>query len=1517
MTRIHLPLIANPDRRLALLKAMVQVRTHTRADGATVQGYTREQQTAPERAELVDHLARTLKAGGREAVQVLGPADAHRTAVAIARKNRKPVHLHHARDAWRFSHRKPPGRACHEVHRHHTVAHAAGEAPRKLTHRQAREALKAAHQPPPAPVPGAETTRLAHVYHHVPGSHTLAAVEPGRIEVDPGAYQHRAGANARGEVRAWDGPEAWDPAHSYKPVLLHRRRNGKLYMVDGHHRLAQAHRLLKAGHALPPMNAVILSEKDGYTPAHMRAINALAAQRSDDDAQTTPPQGPAGAGNLPAGAGGPDTQAGWQPVGAGNTGTVYRDGAEVVKRTVTTDGARTAEGDVYDALRGTPGIAPGYRDGDAIRLPHYPTILSTDAVPAEARARHAAALRANAPRLNAAVHALSEAGYNYADPLQAGLDADGTLHLLDFSNAHRRGPADLTHADNNGYLQAYYRAFGLDDLAAQVGAAHHARRAMGAIAGAERELADVGLSEDELAAERDLTAQMHGAHIHAHHDRMRRELAGEPRYSYVGTAHPGKLPIGTTHVEAPGGHHVVLAAHPLDAEAIARHGLLPVEHPAVTPEGGAADAMALARLEALHQAEQGQAAPVADALEKGGLGADARGLSVDALLDMLKALIQVKAHTRRDGTQVRAHTRNIQSRAERQELVDALARRMAEGDHTRHATLASAVGAARHASKVNGKAVHVYEHAEGGWVATHDASHTEGHDERIVAVKGRARLHRAGEASRSLAHLKGPIAEHVEKPAPEPRVKKPRPKVEKKPALPDTPAGRLAGAYLATAHESRREAESRFYELLEKREASGEKVPTTGGLPTYYNDATGQFLEALEADMEAHGGEVSRHVEAAGFRLLDRDEASRLAQAYDQSQQERAWESEMARYTPQSLADEYEAHAGATDAEARENYSAQEARRAEQGAQMKGAKLEFMHAETGRAMYVADEDSKRMGDELLRRGWRPISWEEKAALSQAKREERKAAWTASTLDEVMSGRPGRYSLWRGQADKREGAPLGADEANHRHLNILTTSYTASGQHAGKPVAEERLFTVGGRVSKMDVELRRPFVGDAAGLESLRAKYLATNSEIEKLQKEGVVALPAWLLAVLKRDGFDAFVMGKKDGAEMAVFPDKPSTAFDRVDDFKPPAAVKLFTGLGLRITPQEAELAGLASPITMTATEWGKHLGVKLGSPRWGTVMRVHRDAVVEAVKSGAEVPRRVKRSVFRYAGDDRPVGLPAGEVRTRLTELQKQQQAERSELERRRKELGNQILAHKGGAMHSDPGTKWDDTYRNLVERETEMCRESSRMYRKHKEEQREAVMCPEKLEMVVSYDDHPEARPHHETWRQAVNQFARMVGPRPGVHCVQMRYDESSFWGDRASYSDHGLCVNLKGADGDIDGTIVHELGHWFEVNAPEVLEKAIAFHRRRTEGEKWVTMNEAEPGANYHETEHTKVDNFFRPYVGKLYGDYLKDDGKITATEIVSMGIELMWRSPSYFAETDPDYFDFIWGLLRRTK
>jgi hypothetical protein len=53
----------------------------------------------------------------------------------------------------------------------------------------------------------------------------------------------------------------------------------------------------------------------------------------------------------------------------------------------------------------------------------------------------------------------------------------------------------------------------------------------------------------------------------------------------------------------------------------------------------------------------------------------------------------------------------------------------------------------------------------------------------------------------------------------------------------------------------------------------------------------------------------------------------------------------------------------------------------------------------------------------------------------------------------------------------------------------------------------------------------------------------------------------------------------------------------------------------------------------------------------------------------------------------------------------------------------------------------------------------------------------------------------------------------------------------------------------------------------------------------------------------------DEFFDHYCGKYYKD--------GATEIISMGLEKMYKDPIAFLDKDPEYFEFIvkvmWGDL----
>jgi len=101
------------------------------------------------------------------------------------------------------------------------------------------------------------------------------------------------------------------------------------------------------------------------------------------------------------------------------------------------------------------------------------------------------------------------------------------------------------------------------------------------------------------------------------------------------------------------------------------------------------------------------------------------------------------------------------------------------------------------------------------------------------------------------------------------------------------------------------------------------------------------------------------------------------------------------------------------------------------------------------------------------------------------------------------------------------------------------------------------------------------------------------------------------------------------------------------------------------------------------------------------------------------------------------------------------------------------------------------------------------------------------------------------------------------------------------------------------------VHELGHYLEHTNPDVLDKAIEFLKERAGDESLQRL-----GDNYDKDEVAWFDGFINPYMGKAY----IHRGKISATEIVSMGLEFLYKDPIKLARQDPEYFDFIVSLVR---
>lgn len=112
----------------------------------------------------------------------------------------------------------------------------------------------------------------------------------------------------------------------------------------------------------------------------------------------------------------------------------------------------------------------------------------------------------------------------------------------------------------------------------------------------------------------------------------------------------------------------------------------------------------------------------------------------------------------------------------------------------------------------------------------------------------------------------------------------------------------------------------------------------------------------------------------------------------------------------------------------------------------------------------------------------------------------------------------------------------------------------------------------------------------------------------------------------------------------------------------------------------------------------------------------------------------------------------------------------------------------------------------------------------------------------------------------------------------------------------------------------TYIHEIAHHFEltggIKKGDILAKSIAFLESRTKGESEQLLSIL-TGIRSYGRETAKPDKFFHVYAGKTYR---KSDGTISATEIVSMGIEQYFKNPLELAQKDFGFFEFIYNLVR---
>lgn len=140
------------------------------------------------------------------------------------------------------------------------------------------------------------------------------------------------------------------------------------------------------------------------------------------------------------------------------------------------------------------------------------------------------------------------------------------------------------------------------------------------------------------------------------------------------------------------------------------------------------------------------------------------------------------------------------------------------------------------------------------------------------------------------------------------------------------------------------------------------------------------------------------------------------------------------------------------------------------------------------------------------------------------------------------------------------------------------------------------------------------------------------------------------------------------------------------------------------------------------------------------------------------------------------------------------------------------------------------------------------------------------------------------------------------------------------RAVAKEHGFGPNRAGVfldESDTASTFIHELAHRLEVDLPQGLDSTLEFktYRINKSGKPVVSLKD-KFGGGYKDYERGSDDDW-----GKLYppnrqssAHYVGKDYGTRATEVLSMGVELLFNNPIKFARTDPEYFKLVVGVLR---
>jgi len=309
-------------------------------------------------------------------------------------------------------------------------------------------------------------------------------------------------------------------------------------------------------------------------------------------------------------------------------------------------------------------------------------------------------------------------------------------------------------------------------------------------------------------------------------------------------------------------------------------------------------------------------------------------------------------------------------------------------------------------------------------------------------------------------------------------------------------------------------------------------------------------------------------------------------------------------------------------------------------------------------------------------------------------------------------------------------------------------------------------------------------------------------------------------------------------------------------------------------------------------------------SPQWG-------NSIIEATRAEGRLVHASggQPLFFRYQPEpvaqavQAPLQLRAERARAAVLALEDEKKAAVAALNDRYQDA--QLRQHHAAAqVNAWMGPRNDDWWA-LVDKRSAATKEMVDIRKEMRtteeaflNQQREALTVDQRIRVNLAVKPRS-LHKYSDEWKQGADWFGRFVElPMPDVVPIQGTTDDRS-------YHLGGSGVFMARRE-NMQGTVVHELGHALEWQNSHANDQAQAFLRRRTAGEPEITMRQATGDNRYKAYEVTRVDRFINPYMGKNYGP--------RASEITSMGLEFFYKDPARLAREDPDYFDFIYRVVR---